>query len=137
MLLATSGVAGTKITPGPGPFFHLFGLLKSLITACRSLMQRALRMCAESALLWAQYFRMELLYAAKLHTRRSVLGLEAAAGMCCIPSAALFIGCDFWLASMPELEDDVQKISSLSIRRYRCRICRCLIWGSDTAAGCR
>ena len=43
-------------------------------------MQRALRMCAESAKLWAEYFRMELLYAAKLHTRRKVLGLEAGAG---------------------------------------------------------
>ena len=43
-------------------------------------MQRALRMCAESAKLWAEYFRMELLYAAKLHTRRKVLGLEAFAG---------------------------------------------------------
>ena len=46
----------------------------------RSLMQRALRLCPQETLLWGEYFRLELLYAAKLHTRRKVLGLEPADG---------------------------------------------------------
>ena len=44
-------------------------------------MQRALRICPHEALLWGEYFRMELLYAAKLHARRKVLGLVPAEGM--------------------------------------------------------
>lgn len=54
--------------------------MSTAMPACRSIMQRVIRMCAPSAKLWAEYFRMELLHAAKLHTRRSVLSLEALAG---------------------------------------------------------
>ncbi|KAI8101795.1 hypothetical protein M9434_006861 [Picochlorum sp. BPE23] len=44
-------------------------------TIARSLMQRGLRMCKNDPCLWAEYFRMELLYAARLGARRQVLGL--------------------------------------------------------------
>lgn len=54
-------------------------------------MQRALRVCPQEALLWGEYFRMELLYAAKLHTRRKVLGLETADGM--HATSAITSGC--------------------------------------------
>lgn len=49
----------------------------------RVLMQRGLRMVEGRAAvpLWLEYFRMELLYAAKLRARRAVLGIEPAAGM--------------------------------------------------------
>jgi U3 small nucleolar RNA-associated protein 6 len=43
-------------------------------SAARALMQRGLRMCPGSAALWHEYFRMELLYAARLAARRDVLG---------------------------------------------------------------
>lgn len=43
--------------------------------AARALMQRGLRACPKSASLWVDYFRLELLFAAKLHARRRVLGL--------------------------------------------------------------
>lgn len=36
-------------------------------------MQRGLRMCKTHAALWAEYFRMELLYAQKLTQRRALL----------------------------------------------------------------
>lgn len=43
--------------------------------AARALMQRGLRMCKEAPAMWHEYFRMELLYAARLVARRQVLGL--------------------------------------------------------------
>eukprot|EP00232_Nephroselmis_pyriformis_P022377 CAMPEP_0182871328 /NCGR_PEP_ID=MMETSP0034_2-20130328/11054_1 /TAXON_ID=156128 /ORGANISM="Nephroselmis pyriformis, Strain CCMP717" /LENGTH=338 /DNA_ID=CAMNT_0025003873 /DNA_START=81 /DNA_END=1094 /DNA_ORIENTATION=- len=43
--------------------------------AARALMQRGLRMCKGSERLWLEYFRMELLYAHKLETRRKILDL--------------------------------------------------------------
>ncbi len=46
--------------------------------AARALMQRGLRMCPGSADLWAEYFRMELLYAHTLRTRRKILGIASA-----------------------------------------------------------
>ena len=41
--------------------------------AARALMQRGLRMCKESPRIWHEYFKMELLYAARLVARRKVL----------------------------------------------------------------
>ncbi|EIE27370.1 hypothetical protein COCSUDRAFT_11398 [Coccomyxa subellipsoidea C-169] len=49
--------------------------------AARALMQRGLRMCPGSADLWAEYFRMELLYAHTLRTRRKILGIASAGGL--------------------------------------------------------
>lgn len=49
--------------------------------AARTLMQRGLRMCKTSHQLWLEYFRMELMYAHKLRTRRRILGLDALPGM--------------------------------------------------------
>jgi U3 small nucleolar RNA-associated protein 6 len=43
--------------------------------AARALMQRGIRMCKDVPSLWHEYFRMELLYAARLVARRQVLGL--------------------------------------------------------------
>lgn len=43
--------------------------------AARSLMQRGLRLCKWSEGLWHEYFRLELLYAARLAARRKVLGI--------------------------------------------------------------
>lgn len=43
--------------------------------AARALMQRGLRMCPGNADLWAEYFRLELLFAQTLRTRRKVLGI--------------------------------------------------------------
>ena len=45
-------------------------------SAARILMQKGIRMCKNEKVLWIEYFRMELLYAARLAARRSVLGLE-------------------------------------------------------------
>ncbi len=45
-------------------------------TAARTLMQRGLRNCPDSVKLWAEYFEMELLYAAKLRARRAALGIH-------------------------------------------------------------
>lgn len=42
-------------------------------TVARSLMQTGIRMCSGDARLWVEYFRMELLYAARLVARREVL----------------------------------------------------------------
>lgn len=47
--------------------------------AARALMQRGLRMCKDATALWHEYFRMELLYAARLVARRQVLGLTLGA----------------------------------------------------------
>ncbi len=48
--------------------------------AARALMQRGLRLCKADAQLWVDYFRLELLYAHTLRTRRKVLGVDAARG---------------------------------------------------------
>jgi len=49
--------------------------------AARALMQRGLRACgASSDLLWAEYLRLELAYAATLRARREVLGVGGGAG---------------------------------------------------------
>ena len=45
--------------------------------ASRALMQRGLRMCPDSPELWAEYFRMELLYAHMLRARREILGIAS------------------------------------------------------------
>jgi len=49
--------------------------------ASRTLMQRGLRMCPGSAELWAEYFRMELLYAHTLCKRREILGIATSGKM--------------------------------------------------------
>ncbi len=74
-------------------------------------MQRGLRMCKTSQQLWLEYFRMELMYAHKLRTRRRILGIDDSAGdvllfLCiqdisllhdiaapCLPVDAAFYGC--------------------------------------------
>lgn len=45
-------------------------------TTARSLMQTGIRMCKDNASLWVEYFRMELLYAARLGARRKILGVD-------------------------------------------------------------
>ena len=94
-------------------------------------MQRGLRMCPGDARLWAEYFRLELLYAQTLRTRRKVLGIDAAVGdggehfpycMCvtggslCRPGllqTALVAGCD-WGAASSRMPD-----SSVSVKATR------------------
>ena len=51
-------------------------------------MQQGLRMCPDHESMWAEYFRLELLYVHKLRARRKVLGLD-------VPGAS---GCG-WLRS--------------------------------------
>jgi U3 small nucleolar RNA-associated protein 6 len=46
-------------------------------TSARVLLQRALRLNKDSKKTWLEYFRMEMLYVAKLRVRRSLLGLES------------------------------------------------------------
>ena len=53
--------------------------------ASRALMQRGLRMCPDSPELWAEYFRMELLYAQMLRARREILGI-ASSGKTLLPN---------------------------------------------------
>lgn len=48
-------------------------------------MQRGLRMCPDSPELWAEYFRMELLYAQMLRARREILGI-ASSGKTLLPN---------------------------------------------------
>ena len=50
-------------------------------SAARALMQRGLRACPQAMSLWVDYFRLELLYAAKLAARRRVLGLPLPGGV--------------------------------------------------------
>ena len=69
--------------------------------AARALMQRGLRMCPGDAGLWAEYFRLELLYAHTLRARRKVLGIEGAADGASRPVSCVCMGsgpraCD-WL----------------------------------------
>lgn len=52
----------------------------SNMTAARTLMQQGLRMCKGDADMWLEYFRFELLYAAKLRARRELMGIGNAAG---------------------------------------------------------
>lgn len=49
--------------------------------AARSLMQQALRVCKTDQQLWLEYFRLELIYTQKLHSRRAVLGIQQDQGM--------------------------------------------------------
>ena len=56
--------------------------------ASRALMQRGLRMCPDSPELWAEYFRMELLYAHMLRARREILGI-ASLGTTLLPNTLL------------------------------------------------
>ena len=46
------------------------------VAAARSLMQQGLRMCKQDEAMWAEYFRLELLYVHRLRQRRKVLGLD-------------------------------------------------------------
>jgi U3 small nucleolar RNA-associated protein 6 len=47
------------------------------MTEARSYMQRGLRFCQGSRTMWLEYARLEMLYIAKIHTRREVLGITA------------------------------------------------------------
>ncbi|KAG0370910.1 U3 small nucleolar RNA-associated protein 6-domain-containing protein [Gamsiella multidivaricata] len=47
------------------------------IVAARVLLQRALRLNATTETLWHEYFRLELVYIAKILARREVLGIDA------------------------------------------------------------
>ena len=55
--------------------------------AARALMQRGLRACPHSPSLWTDYFRLELLFAAKLAARRKVLGLFQPGACPVLPSS--------------------------------------------------
>lgn len=46
------------------------------MTEARSCMQRGLRFCRSSRKLWLEYFRLEMLYIAKISARRKILGLD-------------------------------------------------------------
>ena len=45
------------------------------MTSARSYMQRGLRFCKHSKELWLEYFKLELIYMAKIATRRKILGI--------------------------------------------------------------
>ena len=45
------------------------------MTAARSYMQRGLRFCKHSKELWLEYLKLELIYMAKIATRRKILGI--------------------------------------------------------------
>eukprot|EP00941_MAST-03F_sp_MAST-3F-sp1_P002139 g2139.t1 len=69
------------------------------VVASRTLLQRALRVNAESKKLWYEYFRLELLYINKMAGRRQKLGLEDGASKTRLmedgseaPNAAFFRG---------------------------------------------
>ena len=47
------------------------------MTEARSYMQRGLRFCKKSKALWLNYFKLELLYVAKIAARRKILGVDA------------------------------------------------------------
>lgn len=51
-------------------------------------MQRGLRNCPTDLRLWAEYFDMELLYAAKLRARRAALGIQEASSDQAVQDAA-------------------------------------------------
>ena len=46
------------------------------MTEARSYMQRGLRFCKRSEVLWLEYAKLELMYIAKIFARRSILGLD-------------------------------------------------------------
>ncbi|KAI9773425.1 MAG: U3 snoRNP protein [Geoglossum simile] len=46
------------------------------ITSARSYMQRGLRFCRASRSLWIEYAKLEMIYVAKIATRRQILGLD-------------------------------------------------------------
>ena len=46
------------------------------MTAARSYMQRGLRFCKHSRELWLEYAKLELIYMAKIATRRKILGID-------------------------------------------------------------
>ncbi|KAF2139539.1 uncharacterized protein K452DRAFT_328002 [Aplosporella prunicola CBS 121167] len=46
------------------------------MTMARSYMQRGLRFCQKSRLLWLEYAKLEMIYVAKIAARRSILGLD-------------------------------------------------------------
>lgn len=46
------------------------------MTEARSYMQRGLRFCKSSKAIWLEYAKLELLYIAKIHARRKILGLN-------------------------------------------------------------
>ena len=46
-------------------------------SAARILMQEGLRACKNDPLLWLEYFKMELVHAHKLVTRRKILGISS------------------------------------------------------------
>ncbi|KAI9827644.1 MAG: hypothetical protein M1819_006933 [Sarea resinae] len=46
------------------------------MTAARSYMQRGLRFCKSSKLLWLEYAKLEMIYIAKISARRQILGLD-------------------------------------------------------------
>ena len=46
------------------------------MTEARSYMQRGLRFCKSSPNIWLEYTRLELLYVAKIETRRQILGID-------------------------------------------------------------
>ena len=46
------------------------------VTEARSYMQRGLRFCKSSRQLWLEYAKLEMMYIAKIATRKSILGLD-------------------------------------------------------------
>lgn len=47
------------------------------VTEARSYMQRGLRFCSQSKYLWSEYLKLEMIYIAKILTRRHILGLDS------------------------------------------------------------
>ncbi|KAJ9604120.1 U3 snoRNP protein [Cladophialophora chaetospira] len=47
------------------------------MTEARSYMQRGLRFCKSSRLMWLEYGRLEMSYISKIHARREILGIAA------------------------------------------------------------
>ena len=75
-------------------------------------MQRGLRMCKTSQQLWLEYFRMELMYAHKLRTRRRIMGADDSAGglllFLCIQHISLLHG-----IAAPCLPVDADKVQQI------------------------
>ena len=57
------------------------------MTEARSYMQRGLRFCKRSEILWLEYAKLELMYIAKIFARRSILGLDEIDGCLETPKA--------------------------------------------------
>ncbi|KAL8945192.1 MAG: hypothetical protein Q9211_000273 [Gyalolechia sp. 1 TL-2023] len=47
------------------------------VTEARSYIQRGLRFCNQSQYLWSEYLKFEMIYIAKITTRRQILGLDS------------------------------------------------------------